>query len=252
VVDELNVIDWDDPQLKSDATDGHGHGTHMTSIIAQHAPRADYVIVRVADDGGCTTTWHVMAGLAAVPDCQVVNISIASSPQATHFACASLSDELVSVNLAAIVRDVCARDAVLVAAAGNKALAHLAYPARVGECLAVASVNAKFELSSFSNYGATDHAGNPHLAVFVGPGGDEQNLHGAVTELVGTDTATGTRPYFGTSYATAYATAAVALYRADHPADDRSQTLAALASSADRAFTGYTNQSHGNGLIRLV
>ena len=251
VVDELNVMEWDDPQLKSDVSDGHGHGTHMASIIARHAPQADYVIVKVADDTGCTTTWHVMAGLATVPDCQVINVSIASSPQATQFACAPMSDELVSANLAAVVRDVSSRDAVVVAAAGNKALAHLAYPARVGDCVAIASVNSNLDLSSFSNHGVVDHAGNPHHAVFVAPGGDEQDPHGAVTEQVGTDSATGAQPYFGTSYATAYATAAVALFRADNPGHDRSQTIAALTSSADNAFAGYNQQKHGNGLLRL-
>lgn len=251
VIDELNVIDWDDSLRRSDASDGHGHGTHMASIIGQHAPRAEYVIVRVADDAGCTTTWHVMAGLATVPDCHVVNISIESSPQATRFACGELSDELVSGNLAAVVRAVSSRDTVLVAAAGNKGQAHLAYPARVGDCIAVASVNASLRLSTFSNHGTMDHAGRPHQAVFVAPGGDEEDPQGAVTEAVGTDLATGTKPYFGTSYATAYATAAVALYRSDRPGDDRTQTLAALASSADKDFAGYNQQAHGNGLIRL-
>ncbi len=160
------VMAWDDPALRNDVTDGHGHGTHMARIIAGHVPRAEYLIVRGADDAGCTTTWHLMAGLAAVSDCHVLNVSIASSPQATQFSCGPLSDELVSGNLAAIVRDVSRRDAVIVAAAGNKALAHLSYPARVGQAMAIVSVNSKKDLSSFSNHGIRDHEGAMHPAVF--------------------------------------------------------------------------------------
>lgn len=216
-----------------------------------HVPRAKYLIVRVADDAGCTTTWHLMAGLAAVSDCHVLNVSIASSPQATRFSCGPLSDELVSGNLAAIVRDVSQRNAVIVAAAGNNNLDHLSYPARLGQAMAIVSVNSKRDLSSFSNHGTSDHEGKEHPAVFAAPGGDEQDQSGAVTEPVGTDAGTGIKKYFGTSYATAYATAAVALHRGIHPDHDRAQTIATLTENADKAFPGYDVRRHGKGVITL-
>jgi hypothetical protein len=246
----LNLLDWDDQSLKHDVDDGDGHGTSMAGIIHEHAPSADLVVVRVADDSGCTTTWHVMAGLAVAVDCQVLNVSIASSPQATAFACSHLSHELVSANLAAIVRDTSARDAVIVAAAGNQAKSELSYPARIAQSLAVVSVSSTKALSGFSNHGTQDDACQPHPYVFAAPGGDGQMASGMVTEPVGADTQ-GLEEFVGTSYAAAYATAAVAQYRGLHANKTRDEVLTDLVANADNTFTGYDKAKHGHGVLTV-
>jgi subtilisin family serine protease len=250
VVQRSNIMAGNNVAASSDISDGHGHGSQMANIIATVAPDADYAFGRIADASGCTTTWHLIAGLAVVRDCHVINLSIASSPQATTFACSSLSDEVVSEILATVVHDTCERDAVVVAAAGNKTVASLSYPARLEESIAVVSVNSANTLSSFSNYGTSAHNGAKHNAVFAAPGGDDAKKGAPATERVGSNAA-GTKDYFGTSHAAAYASGVVALYRSGNPSHDRAQVLTALRVAADRGFAGYAAGKHGQGVIRL-
>jgi Subtilase family len=252
VTERINVMRWDDPARRADVADRDGHGSQMADIIATQVPDAEFSIVKIFDDFGCATSWHLMAGMATVPDCHVLNVSMESSPRAQAFPCGHLCDEMVSGLLAAVVRDASKRDAVVVAAAGNSASAPLAYPARVGATLAVVSVNSSRSLSSFSNWGLSADDGSGHGGVFASPGGDSAAQGAPQTERVGSDSS-GVHDYFGTSHAAAYASAVVALHREANPTLNAAAVIADLASYADKKFPNYSSApaKYGNGVIRL-
>ena len=63
------------------AQDDHGHGTEVSSVLASVAPDASFVVVKVADRNGRTSSTQIMAGLDWVrtqhPEAKIVNVSLA-------------------------------------------------------------------------------------------------------------------------------------------------------------------------------
>jgi hypothetical protein len=109
-------------------------------------------------------------------------------------------------------------------------------------------VNENLDLSGFSNHSTADQDGNAHPRVFVLPGGEK--LTGASpSEWVGT--ATNGTDLWGTSFATAYASAIVAdaWDQSVHSSKSADQMVDWLASNADRSMASYV-ADFGNGLMK--
>jgi subtilisin family serine protease len=137
-----------------------------------------------------------------------------------------------------------------VAAAGNSAKSELAFPARFSQVLAIGGITSKSELSSDSNYGDQDEAGNVHNNHFVMPGGE--TLAGQA-ESVLTDSSGGA--YRGTSFAAAFATGVVAnrLQAQGLGSVQQGQFVASLRQSADsRSLPRYAQEveKYGHGIMR--
>lgn len=91
VVASLNCIEpgqaaWDIARLTDSNNngvpdEGLGHGTMVTGIVDQVAPRVELIIVRVADSDGIGNAWALVKGLAfaVVNGAEVANISLGSS-----------------------------------------------------------------------------------------------------------------------------------------------------------------------------
>jgi subtilisin family serine protease len=255
-VAKLNVFEWDDAVRKNNVEDGHGHGTRIAEIVKSIVPGAEFLITRVTDDSGCTTSWHMMLAIACVENAHVVNLSIASEIDPGTFPCRKMGEHAASMILESVVRDLRAHSgAILVAAAGNDGATELSFPARYREAVAIVSVNTSGQLSAFSNRGVLDHVKAPHPYVFAAPGGDgplkgrQQNVK---VEMVGTSK-DGRAKDYGTSYAAAYATGVIATYVAANPAIQPSAALSDLitAAAGNRNSTWYIPQQHGNGIIQL-
>lgn len=235
------------------AADDHGHGTVVTSIIHDLAPSADVTVYRVTDAMHRANEWDTLAALAAQNDAEVVNLSLAfglidpPSPCAT---CGRQSGSSRSAVFEAVLgqRMAQASAPLVVAAAGNARQPALAYPARFAEVLAVTSVNLARELSTFSNYGDLDAAGDQHQNRFALPGGDAAPRP---LESVGSF-AGGATDVCGTSYAAAYATGVIASRLGILGAPQGAKAfVAALRGSSDRKFAAYDSLRHGNGIMQL-
>jgi subtilisin family serine protease len=251
----LNVLEWEDPVRRGNVDDGYGHGTRITAVIESILPKASFAIARVIDNSGCTTSWHLMAAMACIANADVVNVSIASSIDPGTFPCRSMGTDAASLILESVMRDLQTRsNVIVVAAAGNESRPELALPARYRDALAVVAINTSGRLSGFSNHGVVDHTQGPHPNVFAAPGGDTVKTRWGgrrTTEKVGA-TAKGDKPYYGTSYAAAYATGVVAAHIAANPGITSSKTLSDLRTQADKDPSWYVPQQHGNGVIRLL
>jgi major intracellular serine protease len=261
VTTEINAMDYDDKANSANVEDGTGHGTLVTTLISSIARNADYRIVKAFNDNGCSTDWHLMVGLSLLADCDVVNISIESALAGEDFRCKAIGHAATSAVFEAVIqRGIADSNAIYVAAAGNGGRQDLSYPARFGQVVAVESINSAGRLSHFSNH-IDSSAGQSHPLVFVAPGGDYAG-DGSVSEEALAETQDGSKVFYGTSYATAYVTGAIAarisrfLMTRQFPGCDdqawptRDEILTDLKNSADRDPSWFTPE-HGHGLVQM-
>jgi hypothetical protein len=228
--------------------DNFGHGTAMASIIKDIAAGATIHSVRMSDqDPGVSQAMLGISAGAFHYAADILNLSF-GLPEGTGCPqCGavpgvsrvfkrflhSLSEIPVSPN----------GPPVLVAATGNDgASTGFDSPARWPFALAIGSMTEARDRSTFSNYGTKLHA-----QYFMMPGGQEQN--GTVTEWVGE----ATHKCYGTSAATAYASAVLALYMSDPNYKDNNR--AAFLQDVLGQCQPCHNQDpeeHGKGYLRYI
>ncbi|MEU6737492.1 S8 family peptidase [Streptomyces physcomitrii] len=204
-----DAVDGDD-----DASDGHGHGTHVAGTLAGAAhgvaKKAQVVGVRVLDDNGSGTTEQVVAGIDWVTQNH-------QGPSVANLSLGGGADEAIDT----AVREAVASGVTVAVAAGNSADDAADYsPARVSEALTVAASDDADGQAYFSNYGSS--------VDLYAPGVD------IVSDFNTGDDATTT--YSGTSQATPHVAGAAAVYLAGHPEATPEEVATALgdAAAADR------------------
>ncbi|MDQ1287534.1 MAG: thermitase, partial [Actinomycetota bacterium] len=216
-------------------TDPYGHGTHVAGIIAARAgnkvgiaglaPDARILPVRVLDANGEGWDSDIADGViwSADSGADVINLSL-GGPGA--------SEVVRSAVLYAV-----GRGAVVVAAAGNERTKGnpVNYPAGfdLAGQLAVAATTRDRVSASYSNTG-------PYVTI-AAPG------DGIVSTVRGTY-----EQKSGTSMATPYASAAVALLRAVSPSLPPADVISAFVSTADDLEASGRDDATGNGLIDPV
>ena len=148
-----NAIQPDQPPL--DLPDGRnnngvGHGTFISGILAQVAPGAAIMPVRVLNGDGVGTLMNVLKGLyyASAHGAQVINMSFGA-----------LEHLPALIEALHVARGL---GIVLVAASGNENTVEAQFPAICPDVLAVASIESDRTRASYSNYGR-------HIAL-VAPG----------------------------------------------------------------------------------
>lgn len=117
-----------------------GHGTMVAGVIAQMAPHAGLIPVRVADSDGTTTSWRLIEGLvfSVNAGAEIINVSLGSMDRIT-----ALSDMLDWVEV---------RNVLVVAAAGNNAQETDFFPASYSEVISVVALDANDRKAIFSNW----------------------------------------------------------------------------------------------------
>jgi hypothetical protein len=162
-ISALNLI-----PLPADLADWNGHGTAVASMIIGTgkltpgvAPGADILSVRIADDLGQSNSMLIAKGIVAAVDAgaNLINISLGSYGDS-----GLVRNAIEYANAAGVV---------IVAAAGNEGLAHLAYPAANPGVIAVGAVDANGTSLAFSNSGNTLAAVAPGFEVNAAWTGDQ-------------------------------------------------------------------------------
>jgi subtilisin family serine protease len=211
----------------NDATDCHGHGTHMAGTVggSRHgvAKRVKLVAVRVVDCTGEGTTEQVVAGVDWVTRNArrpaVANLSIGSDPDDT---------------IDRAVRNSIRSGITWVVAAGNEnASACTISPARVTEAITVAATDIRDNRASFSNFGRC-------LDIFA-PG---VNI---TSDWYTGNTATMTMS--GTSPATAHVSGAAALVIYAHPGFSPQQVRNSLVNDATSGVVRSPGPESPNNLL---
>jgi subtilisin family serine protease len=123
------------------ADEGAGHGSMVAGVVNLVAPRAELVIVKVADDEGESTSWRIMRGVlhAVMEGCQVINISLGTDVPLNALEC--------------IVEFAMERGVLIVAPSGNDGLEVVLNPSRIRGVLSVAGLEKDDRKADFSNYG---------------------------------------------------------------------------------------------------
>jgi subtilisin family serine protease len=193
----------------------YGHGTAAAGLIAQVAPKAKILPIRVLDADGRGTVLNLAIGLyyAIIYGADVINISVGT--------------DSADATLQSFITYAASRFAHVVVASGNAGRDSLDYPAAFanfgsneGQLISVGSVNRDSERSRFTNYGAA--------LEFLTPG--EGVFSSYPDNRVG---------YFsGTSFASPIVAGMIALGLAEAPGTSSFETY--LASGAE-AVSGWGN-----------
>jgi hypothetical protein len=205
------------------------HGTAIASLVASVAPQVRLYAAEVMaarGDRTVTNSYRLIQGVDWLLGHQVraINMSLAGRPD---------------VNLATTVDELMRRDVVVIAAAGNQGHgAPPAYPAAYAVAhagmLAVTAVDVQGQLYDQANRGGYVSAAAPGVQIWVPAAG-----------------AMGARYVSGTSYASAYATGAVARWLATYPGQSASTATRRLRDTArDLGPTG-RDESFGDGLLQV-
>ena len=196
-----------------DATDDHGHGTHVTGIIAMrpdngvggagvaYGARILPVKAMSANGGGGAALISEGIAWAADQGAKIINLSLGSL--------------YPSQTLEAAVTYATNKGALVVAAAGNHGAATPMYPAAYPQALSVCATDHGDRRASFSGYG-------PSVDVCA-PGAD----------IVSTVRGGGWQTWDGTSMAAPAASAVAALIWSRYPTWDAQAVRAALLAGAE-------------------
>jgi subtilisin family serine protease len=192
----------------NDASDGHGHGTHVAGTIggAEYgvAKGVHIVAVRVLDDQGSGTTEQVVAGIDWVAQNH-------SGPSVANMSLGGGVDDALDD----AVRGAVESGVTFAVAAGNSAADAANFsPARVAEAITVAASDDADGQASFSNFGAG------------------VDLYAPGVGITSSWNDGGTNTISGTSMATPHVTGAAALYLSAHPDATPADVAAGLTAAA--------------------
>jgi subtilisin family serine protease len=244
------------------AVDDYGHGTHVSGIIAAvhnnltgvtgAAPEAKILPVKVLDSTGSGFNSDVASGITWAVDhgANVVNLSL-GGPAFDQASCLAIRYAQQS-------------GVVVVAAAGNCGCQNqLSYPAALSqasdgaEAIAVAATDE----ANPPNPTPPGHASYSTVASYVdisAPGGSTANctpassckiLSTVPTSGTPNSDVTGYKAIAGTSMATPYVSAAVALVRAASPSCTADQVRARILATAQHLGSPGPNTTFGAGIV---
>jgi subtilisin family serine protease len=210
--------------------DGFGHGTHVAGIIAAAssnaigvsgaAPGASLLPVRVLDNDGSGYDTDVARGIdwATSHGAKIINLSL-GGPSASTVLQASITNAV-------------AHGVTVVAAAGNSGPnTPPSYPGAFPNVIAVAAVDRTNAVASFSTRGAYVDVAAPGVDILSTYKG---SLYATMS---------------GTSMATPYTTAALALLAQERPTWTPTQLQARLEATATHLGAAGKNPATGMGLI---
>jgi subtilisin family serine protease len=140
---------------ESPVTEYDGHGTAVASIVAQVAPAAEILSVRVLDSEGLGDSYTVAMGIVAAVDegASVINLSIGT-----------YSDSAV---LSEAVAYAVGQGVAVIAASGNDGSNAPTYPAAYEGVAGVSALDADAQIAGFSNYGDSVDLAAPGVGVYA-------------------------------------------------------------------------------------
>jgi len=138
----------------SNVNDDSGHGTFVAGLLAQVAPAAKILPIKVLDSTGRGTVADAAEGLTYAAD------------QGVKVANVSLGVYVDSKTLSDAVKYAQKKGVLVVASAGNDNLSQVRYPAAYSEVLGIAATDQQNQKASFSNYGKEVDLSAPGILLY--------------------------------------------------------------------------------------
>lgn len=205
-----------------------GHGTGIASVIAGQtedfvgiAPSTEIVSVRVLNESGEGDSFTVAKGIVEAVDqgADIINLSLGG-----------MDSSIVMDNAIEYAK---LNNVLMVSAVGNEGVQGVSFPARHEDVVAVASVDAKSRVSTFSNYGDEVDIAAPGVGVITA-WEENEFIH-----------------FSGTSIATAFVTGALASELSYSSLEDKEDALNALYANADEAEKPGKDIWAGRGVLNV-
>jgi subtilisin family serine protease len=205
-----------------DGRDVQGHGTFVAGIIAQIAPGATILPVRVLDPNGLGTVDSIMNGLQYAIDkgAKVVNLS--------------LSSDMDSSTLHKLIQNARSKGVSVLAAAGNDNSGAKYFPASYGEDIAVAATDERDYRADFSNWQGYVKLSSPGVNIYS-------------TWLGG-----GYGWASGTSFSTPIVAGAAVIVRSLHPDYSPDKVRDTLKGAVDKFGAGCSCGGMGTGRLNFL
>ncbi|MBW3615407.1 MAG: S8 family serine peptidase [Actinobacteria bacterium] len=215
----------------TDPQDDYGHGTLVTGVAAATTNNG----IGVAGVAGASKILpvKVLDNTGAGPDSKIAEAVKWAADQGADVINLSFGLAAESPVLRAALDYALAKDAVLVAAAGNEGTPVTAYPGAHPGVLAVTAVDSQNRLTYFSNWSTATDLAAPGVKL-AGPALGRDEVYGRDT---------------GTSFAAAIVSGIAALVRADQPTWTQSQVAERLRSSARDAGPVGFDPYFGSGIV---
>ena len=215
--------------LNEDDSHGNlGHGTGIASVIAGQtedfvgiAPSTEILSVRVLNESGEGDSFTVAKGIVEAVDqgADIINLSLGG-----------MDSSIVMDNAIEYAK---LNNVLMVSAVGNEGVQGVSFPARHKDVVAVASVDAKSRVSTFSNYGDEVDIAAPGVGVITA-WEENEFIH-----------------FSGTSIATAFVTGALASELSYSSLEDKEDALNALYANADEAEKPGKDIWAGRGVLNV-
>ncbi len=222
------------------ADDEYGHGTHVAGIIAAATGNGRAVAgiadgctilpVRVLDEYGFGSASVMAEGIryAADQGVDIINVS-AGDPVDTRV-------------LGDAIEYAVAKGCMIFAAAGNRGIASLDFPAGYPDVIAVGAVNSRDARASYSSYGES--------LDIVAPGGERTGPRILSLLPVRAASPSGTGEMYGTSMATPHVTAVAALLRSLNPTWTAGHVTRRILETAEDIGPTGEDSWYGHGVLR--
>lgn len=221
-ITEISLLNEDDSHWNL------GHGTGIASVIAGQtedfvgiAPSTEILSVRVLNENGEGDSFTVAKGIVEAVDqgADIINLSLGG-----------MDSSIVMDNAIEYAK---LNNVLMVSAVGNEGVQGVSFPARHKDVVAVASVDAKSRVSTFSNYGDEVDIAAPGVGV-VTAWEENEFVH-----------------FSGTSIATAFVTGALASELSYSSLEDKVEALNALYANADEAEKPGKDIWAGRGVLNV-
>ena len=221
-ITEISLLNDDDSHWNL------GHGTGIASVIAGQtedfvgiAPSTEILSVRVLNESGEGDSFTVAKGIVEAVDqgADIINLSLGG-----------MDSSIVMDNAIEYAK---LNNVLMVSAVGNEGVQGVSFPARHKDVVAVASVDAKSRVSTFSNYGDEVDIAAPGVGVITA-WEENEFIH-----------------FSGTSIATAFVTGALASELSYSSLEDKEDALNALYANADEAEKPGKDIWAGRGVLNV-
>ncbi len=214
--------------------DDFGHGTGTAGIIAASAQNGvgiagaaypvDLVIYKVTDSSG------------NADDATIANAIMTAAEAGVHVISISLGGNGYAQSLQTAISYAWARDAIVVASAGNNGNSNMFFPADADEAIGVSATDNNNNITSFSNYGP-----------YIGLGAPGSNVLTTFPQYPTPIGATNYAGFTGTSAAAPQVASAAALLVMSTPNTSAAAIVQRLQQTASSA--GWWNQNTGYGVV---